>query len=147
MAFQTRITRRARFVVGVFTAENMASIGEVTRDSVRERIRRGENVTDGPAKRLTFDRKGAYGRRKVKKGLRPERDWTYTGETLKKMVVKSAAPNRAVIAFEDDKADLIANVNNRRDRQFGLSPKDSAVLQRAVYETAKRANIVQVKAG
>ena len=51
MPFQAKITR-ARWVLGPFTSEDMLAIGSVVRDSIAERIGKGMNVEDSPAKPL-----------------------------------------------------------------------------------------------
>ena len=142
MAFETKI-KRARFVVGPFSPEQMAAIGQVTLDHIMERIRRGVNVQDAPAKRLSFDRRGSYGRLKVRKGLQPIRDWTFSGATLHALKVKSANENRVVLGFIDPKADAIAHINNLREKQFGLSPSDMEALRRVVAATRRQARVVR----
>ena len=83
MAFETKI-RRARFVVGPFSPEQMATIGQVTLDHIVERIRRGVNVQDAPAKPLKEGKNGrGYPYYKSARGLQPIRDWTWRGLTLR----------------------------------------------------------------
>jgi hypothetical protein len=57
--------------------------------------------------------------------------------------VKAANENRAVIGFIDPEADRIAHINNQREKQFGLSPKDEEVLKRVVHATAMQARVVR----
>ena len=144
MPFQTKITR-ARFVVGPFSSEQMQTIAQVTLDSVAARIHRGETVEDTPAKPLKPGRNGkrGYPDYKLARGLQAIRDWTWRGLTMRSLKVKAANENRAVIGFIDPQADRIAHINNLRDRQFGLSPRDREVLQRVVSATAKQARVVR----
>ncbi len=146
MAFQTKITR-ARFVVGLFSSEQMQTIGQAVTDSVAARIRRGMNVEDAPAKPLKPGRDGkrGYPDRKVAHGLQALRDWMWRGKTMRSLKVQSANENRAVVAFVDPEADRIAHFNNKRERQFGMSPADRTVLKQAVNSTAKQARIVRVE--
>lgn len=144
MPIQPKITR-ARFVLGPFSAEQMQTIGSAVLDSIAARIRAGLNVNDSPAKRLSFDKKGAYGRRKVRKGLQAVRDWTWTGNTMRALAVKSVSENRVVIGFSDPKSDMIAHVNNRREKQFGVSPKDRGVLTRVVLAVLRQVNAIRVR--
>ena len=144
MAFETKITR-ARFVVGPFSSEQMQTIAQVTMDSVSARIRRGLNVQDAAAKPLKPGRNGrrGYPDYKVARGLQGIRDWVWRGKTMRSLKVKAANENRAVIGFIDPEADRIAHINNQREKQFGLSPKDEEVLKRVVYATAMQARAVR----
>jgi len=144
MAFETKITR-ARFVVGPFSSEQMQTIAQVTMDSVSARIRRGLNVQDAAAKPLKPGRNGrrGYPDYKVARGLQGIRDWVWRGKTMRSLKVKAANENRAVIGFIDPEADRIAHINNQREKQFGLSPKDEEVLKRVVYATAMQARVVR----
>ena len=144
MPFQTKITR-ARFVVGPFSSEQMQTIAQVTLDSVAARIHRGETVEDTPAKPLKPGRNGkrGYPDYKLARGLQAIRDWTWRGLTMRSLKVKAANENRAIIGFIDPQADRIAHINNLRERQFGLSPRDREVLQRVVRATAKQARVVR----
>lgn len=137
--YQTKI-KRARFVVGPFSAEQMEGIGIVFLDSMANRIKRGVNVNDAPSKALN----PRYAKRKTGKGLQPIRDWTLTGRTMRSLKVKSVSENRGVIGFVDPVADTRAHFNNLRDRAFGAAPSDQKVLIAAVHETAKQARVVRV---
>ena len=57
--------------------------------------------------------------------------------------MKSANENRVVLGFIDPQADLIAHINNMRERQFGLSPSDAEVLRRIVEATRRQARVVR----
>lgn len=146
MPFQAKITR-ARFVLGPFTAEDMLFIGNAVRDSIAERIGKGLNVDDAPAKVLKPSRNGrrGYPEYKLARGLAPIRDWFWTGRTMRSLKVKSATENRVLIGFVDPNADRIAHVNQLRERQFGISPKDRNVLNAAVLATLRRVRVVRVK--
>ena len=146
MPFQAKITR-ARWVLGPFTSEDMVSIGNVVRDSIAQRIGKGLNANDEPAKPLKPGRNGhrGYPDYKIAHGLQPLRDWFWTGRTMRSLKVKSANENRAVIGFVDPKADLVAHVNNLRDKQFGVSPKDRSALNAAVLAVLRQARAVRVK--
>lgn len=145
MPFQARITR-ARWVLGPFTSEDMLAIGSVVRDSIAERIGKGLNVDDSPAKPLKPGRNGhrGYPDYKAARGLQPFRDWFWTGRTMRSLKVKSASENRVVIGFVDPNADRIAHVNNLRERQFGVSPLDRKAINAAVVVLLRRARAVRV---
>ena len=118
-----------------YTPQQMAIIGEAGRASMYDRIRLSVDVYDRPAPPLKVPAKypnGGYPRYKVSKyGGRPIRDWWRTGQTLRAMKVIQAATNRVVIGFTTPAANLRAFLNNRRWRQFGLSPRDLIAVNRA----------------
>ena len=137
MAYIPKITR-ARFVLGPFSAEDMTIIGNFMCDRIRRRIESGVNVDDNPSKPL----KPGYEKTKTRRGLNPIRDWTWRGRTLRSLSVKSANENRAVIGFSDPQADMIAHVNNLRERAFGVSQQDRKSLREIVLATLRRARVV-----
>jgi hypothetical protein len=65
------------------------------------------------------------------------RDWHLTGRTLRAMRVLSASAGKAVIGFSDPVANMRAVINNRRHRQFGVSPKDQQILLRKLASLPK----------
>jgi len=145
MPFQAKFTR-ARWVLGPFSAEDMLTIGNVVRDSIAERIGKGLNAEDAPAKPLKPGRNGhrGYPDYKAARGLQPFRDWFWTGRTMRSLKVKAASENRATIGFVDPNADRIAHVNNLREKQFGVSPKDRLALRAIVLAVLKRVRAVRV---
>ena len=145
MPFQAKITR-ARWVLGPFTSEDMLAIANVVRDSIATRIGKGLNVEDEDAKPLKPGRNGrrGYPDYKAARGLMPFRDWVWTGRTMRSLKVKSASENRAVIGFIDPNADRIAHVNNLREKQFGISPKDRLAMNTVVRAVLKSTRVVRV---
>ena len=137
MAYVPKITR-ARFVLGPFSAEDMTIIGNFMCDRIRRRIESGVNVDDNPSKPL----KPGYEKTKTRRGLNPIRDWTWRGRTLRSLSVKSANENRVVIGFSDPQTDMIAHVNNLRERAFGVSRQDRKSLREIVLATLRRARVV-----
>jgi hypothetical protein len=125
----------------------MLTIGNVVRDSIAERIGKGLNVEDAPAKPLKPGRNGrrGYPDYKVARGLQPFRDWFWTGRTMRSLKVKAASENRATIGFVDPNADRIAHANNLREKQFGVSPKDRMALRAIVLAVLKRARVIQFR--
>ena len=134
--FQT-VIRRARFVYSPYTAFEMQGFAQVLADAIRTRIQSGQNIYDQPAAPL---KPGKGGRRgypdyKSARGLKPIRDWTWSGHTLRCLKVLTANENRAAIGFLDEArsgrrqtASQIAFYNNLRERQWGVSPRDRAAL-------------------
>jgi len=130
--FQT-VVRRARFVYSPYTAYEMQGFAQVLADSIRARIQSGQNIYDRAAAPL---KPGLPGRRgypdyKTARGLKPIRNWTWSGHTLRCFKVVNVNENRAVIGFLDEvfpgrsqTASQIAFWNNQRERQWGVSPRD-----------------------
>jgi len=137
MAYVPKITR-ARFILGPFSAEDMTVIGTFMCDRIRRRIQAGVNVDDNPSKAL----KPGYEKAKNRRGLNPIRDWTWRGRTLRSLSVKAANENRVTIGFSDPQADMIAHVNNLRERAFGVSQEDRKSLREIVLTTLRRARVV-----
>jgi hypothetical protein len=142
VAFTPKITR-ARYVYSSASAEQMAGLGATVLGSVADRIKRGVNCEDAPAKPLKPGRNGkkGYPDYKAQRGIAAIRNWISPNpwprgrvKTLRALNVKTANENRVVIGFIDPKADQIAHINNQREKQFGVSPKDREVLTGAVEE-------------
>lgn len=146
-AFRPKITR-ARFVVSPFTAQQMVEIGNACVDSIKARLERAENVYDQPApplsmryrenwrahKLVSFGADRGYRAYKARKAPPAIRNWKLTGRTLRGMRVLRANENRVVIGFSDPVAGMRAAINNRRERQFGVSPANWRDILRAVRE-------------
>jgi hypothetical protein len=134
--FQT-VIRRARFVYSPYTAFEMQGFAQVLADAIRARIQSGQNIYDQPAAPLKAGKAGRRGHPDYKsaRGLKPIRDWTWSGHTLRCLKVLTANENRAAIGFLDEAmpgrlqtASQIAFYNNQRERQWGESPRDRAAL-------------------
>jgi hypothetical protein len=125
----------------------MLSIGNVVLDSIATRIHRGLTVDDVPAKELKPGRNGhrGYPDYKSARGLQPFRDWFWTGRTMRSLKVKQVSENRCVIGFIDPNADTIAHMNNRRQKQFGVSPRDREALTAVVRAVLKQSRVIQVR--
>ncbi len=130
--FQT-VIKRARFVYSPYTANEMQSFAQVLADSIRTRIRSGQNIYDQAAAPLKPGKSGrrGYPDYKTARGLLPIRDWTWSGHTLRCLKVLTVNENRAAIGFLDERfpgrtqtASQIAFFNNLRERQWGVSPRD-----------------------
>jgi nucleoside diphosphate kinase len=64
---------------------------------------------------------------------------------MRSLKVKAVSENRVTIGFVDPQADAIAHYNNRREKQFGVSPKDRMALGKIVMAVLRQARIVRVK--
>ena len=125
----------------------MLTIGNVVVESIKDRLHKGLNINDQPAKPLKPGRNGkrGYPDYKAARGLQPFRDWFWTGRTLRSLKVKSASENRCVIGFVDPNADRIAHVNNLRERAFGVSPKDRQAMVAIIKAVLRKARVIQVR--
>jgi len=115
----------------------MRGIGRVLGNTVKKRIILGRTAEDQPAPSL----RAKYARYKQRKGAQPIRDWKLTGRTLRGLGVTRASDNRVEVGFNDPVAARRAAINNRRSRQFGLSPRD----QQTIMPFLK--NFIEVKKG
>src|ERR1017187_6854187 len=135
--FQT-VFKRVPFAYSPYTATEMQGFAQVLADTIRARIQSGRNIYDQAAAPL---KPGLAGRRGYAdyqdvRGLPPIRDCTWSGHTLRCLKVLTANENRAAIGFLDEAlpgrrmtASQIASFNNRREAQWGVSPRDrQAVL-------------------
>jgi hypothetical protein len=99
MARFRTVVKSARFVYSPYSATEMQGFGQVLADSIRARIQSGRTIYDQAAAPL---KPGLAGRRgypdyKAAHGLRPIRDWTWSGHTLRCLKVLTANENRAAI--------------------------------------------------
>ena len=139
--FFTKITQ-ARFISFGWTGEQMTQAGNgLIQNALIPRVRRGLTVYDAPAPPL----KPKYARQKLRRGLEPIRNWMFTGRTLRSMKVLTAKTNQAVIGFTDPVTNLRAFINNRRARQFGVSPSDERVLEGEFGKLPPPVRAAQVK--
>jgi hypothetical protein len=114
--FQTRISK-ARFVYSPYTGQQMASFGQSLVDSIKARLAMAQDTQDQPAPPL----KDRYRKSKQRRYGRGDRDWNWTGRTMRGLRVIRANQNRAVIGFYDPIASQRAFFNQRRHRQWGVS--------------------------
>ncbi len=101
---------------------------------------------DESAKPLKPGRNGkrGYPDYKSTRGLQPFCDWFWTGRTMRSLKVKAASENRVTIGFVDPNANRIAHVNNLREKQFGVSPKDRLALRATVLAVLRRARTLRM---
>src|ERR1700689_4743971 len=101
--FQT-VIKSARFVYSPYSATEMQGFGQVLADSIRARIQNGQNIYDQATAPLKPGRSGCRGCPDYKsaRGLKPIRDWTWSGHTLRCLKVLTANENRAAIGFLDE---------------------------------------------
>lgn len=134
------VIRRARYKVAGYTGAEMLEFGNVLAEDVKARILRAENVQDQPAIPLRPN----YAKYKAKKAPPAVRNWRLSGRTLRGLRCVSASPNLAIIRFYDPVANERAYLNNRRERQFGMSPRNTENIARVISNFHRVVKAVQV---
>lgn len=129
--YQPRVIKSRFIQTGGFSPAQMNDIasGLLSR-SIKPRIISATTVDDTPAPPL----KEAYRKWKENKFPPAIRNWIKTGRTMRSLNVLTISQNKAVIGFVDRLTNFRAFINNRRSRQFGVSPKDQKVLLDSVIE-------------
>jgi hypothetical protein len=117
--FETKI-RHTSLTFSPFTSEQMSRFGEIAVSSIRSRINLGLTVTDSIAPPLVEH----YARRKIIRGRNPIRDWMFRGATMGALQVKAASEDRVTIGFTTTQSNQIVAAQQRRAKQWGVSPKD-----------------------
>lgn len=141
-----KIINPRRFVVTEFTPQRMIAIGDYAINVIFSRINHAETVNDTPAPPLVkaYRKDGqehgsrSYPLRKVKRwGAKPIRDLLRTGRMRSAIQVTRAGYNYCILGFADPKMAWRMHWNQRRSRQWGLSPKDRIVLSKYVFDVSK----------
>jgi hypothetical protein len=139
--------------------------GRLIGESIKPRIQAALDVKDNPAPPLKRPRGPAgsavslesIGRRLSYKGYpdykvrvhggKPIRDWTRTGQLMDNLKAKKSSRNKATIGWTRPDMERRASYNNRRWRQFGMSPRDRAHLLVILDQVARgKKSPVQAKA-
>ena len=125
----------------------MLVIGNALADSVRDRIHKGVNANDEPAKPLKGRKGGGkgYPEWKIAHGLAPIRDWFVSGATLRSLKVLRVSENQGSVGFTSDKADKIAHFLNAIDKSFGISPTDRKALNAGLRKVLEKGNVIKVE--
>jgi hypothetical protein len=128
------VIKRARFEVPGYSPQQMIAIANPVAKSVGDRILSALDLNDTPALPL----KPGYSKWKARKYPPAVRNWSVTGVTLRSLKTLEATHNRAVIGFtsgwskKTKKGTITTNaivaINQSRQRQFGLSPRDRIVF-------------------
>ena len=140
-AFITKIVH-AKLTLSPFSAEQMADIGNVVLNDIQDRIKQAKDVTDSPAKPLVE----RYARRKILRGRAPVRDLTWRGVTMASLKVKRASEDMVTLGPVNPQADQIITANNRRSKQWGMSPKNFATLRAVLVASLKARRFTWTKA-
>ena len=141
-----KIINPRRFVVTEFDPQRMIRIGNFAISTIFYRLNRAETVNDTPAPPLikAYRKDGqehgsrSYPLRKVKRwGAKPIRDLLRTGRMRSATQVVQAGYNYCVLGFADPKMAWRMRWNQKRSRQWGLSPKDMRELVKYIFDVSK----------
>ena len=110
------------------SANQARQVGEYAIELERERLARGLDIKDQPAKDLT----AAYQKQKQRAGQPPIRNLVLTGRMLASRSVIQAADNSVQIGFSDSAMYQRAQVNESIDPELGISPSGKRKLDRYV---------------
>ena len=103
----------------------MARIANVAKLAESDRISRGINVADAPAKALSKN----YAIGKTRRGLPGIRNLKFSGALLDSRRVTTASDNTSEVAFTDAAQAAKANKNQKIEPMLGLSPGDRRSIQ------------------
>jgi hypothetical protein len=125
--FQAEI-KRARVTVSGMTTADMWEIGDKFNTKMKQRILAAKTIDDVDARPLSEK----YKIRKIKKTPFPYRNLYYSGDMLRAMRVVSVDQNTARIFFSYGPMAQRMAYNQRRSRQWGVSPSDAQYLSEIV---------------
>lgn len=138
------VIKRARVGTPGFSADTMLRFAGELNSSIAGRLDRAQDIYDGSALALT----PKYAKSKMKRLGSAVRDLRWTGRTRRGMRPLSASQNKAIIGFSDPVAMNRVQLNNRRVRQYGVSPVNRQHLYNVVHQSLERpVNIVAERAG
>lgn len=129
--FQPVITR-ARFDAPGFSPEQMIQLADALNKSIQARMDRGQDIYDAAAPPLSPN----YAKFKAKRYGSTLRDLKATGRTRRGMRTTKAGQNTATLGFVDPIALLRVKFNNKRSRQWGISPRNQQELYKAFQDLA-----------
>lgn len=113
-----------------FDRDQMADIAQVAADSELDRLSRGVDANDQPARPLN----PRYEKQKTNAGALPIRDMRLTSQTLDSFGVVNADENSASVGFASDLAEIKAERAQRIAPMIGLSPHDEEVTVKRAEE-------------
>lgn len=146
-----QIINPRRFVVTEFDPQRMIRIGNFAIGTIFDRLNQALTVNDIPAPELkkAYRKDGqehgsrSYPLRKVKRwGRKPIRDLWRTGRMRSAIQVTQAGFNYCILGFADPKMAWRMHWNQRRSRQWGLSPNDMTLLGKYVFGVSKSTNSI-----
>lgn len=117
-----------------FSQQDIRLFGDTAVGLMVNRIQRGVNVFDLPAKPLSK----AYAKQKTRRGRPAVRDWTLSGDTLAAMGVVELKDGSVALGIDwrsNPQAFKIALFNQTIERMAGLSPSDKQKLWDLIEST------------
>jgi hypothetical protein len=138
--FDIRVTSRPHIEAPEFSADQMHAIADYGIEVMKDRLHRGVNVFDQPAKPLGEK----YARRKSRLGKQPVRDMLLTGNTVGSIQTLEFSANHAKISIKGSTPYQKALFNQNIDPEFGLSDNDEVRLLTEKIQPAFAANISEL---
>lgn len=133
---------QSRLTWSPFSAESMMEIGNVTLNSILDRMSHALDVTDSSSKPLT-DR---YAKLKIQRNRAPVRDWEFRGVLKRSLKVKSASQDKVTLGPVTQEANMILAVR-RKDNMWGLSPHDEQTMRAIIRYVLLHTRVVRVVKG
>lgn len=123
-----QITRMIRLAVPRFDQQQMQRIADATLLAQQERIARGVNMYDQPAKPLVPN----YAAGKQRRGLQPIRNLRFSGGMLASQQVMGASENSATVQFTGADQQAKARALQSIEPMVGVSRGDAPSVSRAI---------------
>lgn len=149
-----KIINPRRFVVSEWDPQRMIRIGTFLKGTIFARIDRVETVNDTPAPPLkkAYRKDGqehgsrSYPLRKVKVWkAKPVRDLLRTGDMRRAIHVQRAGYNYVEVGFGGNTwMERRMSYNQRRSRQWGVSPRDMKLLSAYIFNVSKPTRVEKI---
>lgn len=143
--FETKV-RHQELAFSPFSSSQMNDFGNIMLGVIRDRITRGIDVQDRPARALN----PGYAKDKIRHGNEPIRNWTYSGRTMASLKVKIASEDSVSIGFLNGltgrkvTVETIVRILNKMVPQWGVSPRDEEAKVAAVRAMLEQHKVIQV---
>jgi len=149
--FEPKI-QHVKLTFSPLSAEGMATVAQVLRDHIVERIEGVKDAQDNWARPLAekYKVEKANGRYVAKsplvkyRGL-PIRNWKLRGRTLDAVRVKFASQDVAKIGPTTQETAMIITARNKLDKMWGVSPSDFDVMVKAMLAVMREQEVVRVE--
>jgi len=148
--FEPKI-QHVKLTFSPLSAESMATVAQVLRDHMVERMSGAKDAQDNWSRPLTekYKIEKSNGRYVANSPLRkyrgiPIRNWTLRGRTLDAVRVKFASQDAAKIGPTTNETAMIITARNKLDHMWGASPSDTDVMVKAMLAVMREQEIVRV---
>ncbi len=118
MTFGISINRKMRLSSPNPSDEQTGILSRLTAESLRQRIAIGKNAEGKAAKPLNAN----YALGKVRRGLKPIRDWRFTGAMMADFGVMQESGGISRIGFSSEQQRTKAARNQKIERMIGFDP-------------------------